>query len=76
MLNYGRRLKQGVGNYHEVLDEKDQRIIESFFESGPLRLLVASKATTWSLPVARCIVILMDVPFYEGKAHHYITIQS
>ena len=69
MPNYGRRPKQGIGNYHEAHDE---RIIQRLFESGAIRLLVASKATTWSLPVASYVVISMGVQFYKSKEHRYI----
>ena len=68
----GRRLKHGIRNYHEAPDEQDKRIIQRLFESGVIRLLVVSKATTWSLPVASYMVIIMGVQFYEGKEHRYI----
>ncbi|KAG7088489.1 hypothetical protein E1B28_012477 [Marasmius oreades] len=65
-------LKHGVGYYHEALDAQDKRIVQRLFESGAVQVLVASKDTAWSLPVASYMVILMGVQYYEGKEHRYI----
>ncbi|KIJ93294.1 hypothetical protein K443DRAFT_112249 [Laccaria amethystina LaAM-08-1] len=65
-------LKHGIGYYHEALDKQDKRIVQRLFESGAIQLLVASKDTAWSLPVASHMVIIMGVQFYEGKEHRYI----
>ncbi|EDR01243.1 uncharacterized protein LACBIDRAFT_240054 [Laccaria bicolor S238N-H82] len=65
-------LKHGIGYYHEALDKQDKRIVQRLFESGAIQLLVASKDTAWSLPVASYMVIIMGVQFYEGKEHRYI----
>ncbi|KIM35850.1 hypothetical protein M413DRAFT_449581 [Hebeloma cylindrosporum] len=65
-------LKHGIGYYHEALDKQDKRIVQRLFESGAIQVLVASKDTAWSLPVASHMVIIMGVQFYEGKEHRYI----
>ncbi|TFK32698.1 Sec63 Brl domain-containing protein [Crucibulum laeve] len=65
-------LKHGIGYYHEALDKQDKRIVQRLFESGAIQVLVASKDTAWSLPVASYMVIIMGVQFYEGKEHRYI----
>ncbi|KAG5640834.1 hypothetical protein DXG03_006882 [Asterophora parasitica] len=65
-------LKHGIGYFHEALDKQDTRIVQRLFESGAIQVLVASKDTTWSLPVASYMVIIMGVQFYEGKEHRYI----
>ncbi|KXN91384.1 hypothetical protein AN958_00907 [Leucoagaricus sp. SymC.cos] len=65
-------LKLGVGFYHEALDKQDKRIVQRLFESGAIQVLVASKDTAWSLPVASHMVIIMGVQSYEGKEHRYI----
>ncbi|KAJ8517086.1 hypothetical protein ONZ45_g5700 [Pleurotus djamor] len=65
-------LKHGIGYYHEALDKQDKRIVERLFQSGAIQVLVASKDTAWSLPVASYMVIIMGVQFYEGKEHRYI----
>ncbi|EGO30085.1 putative RNA helicase [Serpula lacrymans var. lacrymans S7.9] len=64
-------LKHGVGYYHEALDKQDKRIVERLFQSGAIQVLVASKDTAWSLPVASYMVIIMGVQYYEGKEHRY-----
>ena len=65
-------LKHGIGYYHKALDKQDKCIIQRLFKSGAIQLLVASKDTAWSLPVASYMVIIMGVQFYEDKEHHYI----
>ncbi|KAF8156619.1 Sec63 Brl domain-containing protein [Crassisporium funariophilum] len=65
-------LKHGIGYYHEALDKQDKRIVQRLFESGAIQVLVASKDTAWSFPVASYMVIIMGVQFYEGKEHRYI----
>ncbi|KNZ72229.1 U5 small nuclear ribonucleoprotein 200 kDa helicase [Termitomyces sp. J132] len=65
-------LKHGIGYFHEALDKQDKRIVQRLFDSGAIQVLVASKDTAWSLPVASYMVIIMGVQFYEGKEHRYI----
>ncbi|KAG1730314.1 putative RNA helicase, partial [Suillus lakei] len=65
-------LKHGIGYYHEALDKKDRSIVGRLFESGAIQVLVASKDTAWSLPVASYMVIIMGVQYYEGKEHRYV----
>lgn len=65
-------LKHGIGYFHEALDPQDKRIVQRLFESGAIQVLVASKDTVWSLPVAAYMVIIMGVQYYEGKEHRYI----
>ncbi|OAX40546.1 Sec63-domain-containing protein [Rhizopogon vinicolor AM-OR11-026] len=65
-------LKHGIGYYHEALDKQDKRIVERLFQSGAIQVLVASKDTAWSLPVASYMVIIMGVQYYEGKEHRYV----
>ncbi|KAI9462917.1 Sec63-domain-containing protein [Lactarius psammicola] len=65
-------LKHGIGQYHEALSKQDKRIVERLFQSGAIQVLIASKDTAWSLPVASYLVIVMGVQSYEGKEHRYI----
>ncbi|KAF7968038.1 hypothetical protein HWV62_32144 [Athelia sp. TMB] len=65
-------LKHGIGYYHEALDKQDKRIVERLFQSGAIQVLIASKDTAWSLPVASYLVIIMGVQYYEGKEHRYV----
>ncbi|KAL1662116.1 Sec63 Brl domain-containing protein [Schizophyllum commune] len=65
-------MKHGIGYYHEALSKQDKRIVQRIFESGAIQVLVASKDTAWSLPVASYMVIIMGVQYYEGKEHRYL----
>ncbi|KAN0134228.1 Sec63 Brl domain containing protein [Lactarius tabidus] len=65
-------LKHGIGLYHEALSKQDKRIVERLFQSGAIQVLIASKDTAWSLPVASYLVIVMGVQTYEGKEHRYV----
>ncbi|KAJ7709781.1 Sec63 Brl domain-containing protein [Mycena rosella] len=65
-------LKHGIGYYHEALSKQDKRIVQRLFESGAIQVLVASRDTAWSLPVASYMVIIMGVQSYEGREHRYI----
>ncbi|KIJ63099.1 hypothetical protein HYDPIDRAFT_29788 [Hydnomerulius pinastri MD-312] len=65
-------LRHGIGYYHEALDKQDKRIVERLFQSGAIQVLVASKDTAWSLPVASYMVIIMGVQYFEGKEHRYV----
>ncbi|EMD34630.1 hypothetical protein CERSUDRAFT_116803 [Gelatoporia subvermispora B] len=65
-------LKHGIGYYHEALNKQDKRIVERLFQSGAIQVLIASKDTAWSLPVASYMVIIMGVQHYEGKEHRYV----
>ncbi|KAF7294831.1 putative ATP dependent RNA helicase [Mycena indigotica] len=65
-------LKHGIGYYHEALTKQDKRIMQRLFEAGAIQVLVASRDTAWSLPVASYLVIIMGVQSYEGREHRYI----
>ncbi|EAU82983.1 DNA polymerase theta/eta [Coprinopsis cinerea okayama7 len=65
-------LKHGIGYFHEALHKQDKRIVQRLFESGAIQVLIASKDTAWSLPVASYMVIIMGVQYYEGKEHRYV----
>ncbi|KAI0302834.1 Sec63-domain-containing protein [Multifurca ochricompacta] len=65
-------LKHGIGVYHEALSKQDKRVVERLFHSGAIQVLIASKDTAWSLPIASYLVIIMGVQSYEGKEHRYV----
>ncbi|RSH79448.1 DEIH-box ATPase [Apiotrichum porosum] len=65
-------LKYGIGYYHEALSKVDKRIVTALFESGAIKVLVASKDTAWSLPVASYMVIIMGVQSFDGQEHRYV----
>ncbi|TFK21393.1 Sec63-domain-containing protein [Coprinopsis marcescibilis] len=64
-------LSRGIGYYHEALSKQDKRIVQRLFESGAIQVLVASKGTAWSLPVASYMVIIMGVQYYETRKDFY-----
>lgn len=45
--------------------------MERLFRSGAIQVLVASKDTAWSIPMASYMVIVMGVQFYENKEHQH-----
>ncbi|KAH9965547.1 putative RNA helicase [Lactifluus volemus] len=55
-----------------ALSKQDRRIVERLFQSGAIQVLIASKDSAWSLPVASYLVIIMGVQSYEGKEHRYV----
>ncbi|KAF8507301.1 putative RNA helicase [Hysterangium stoloniferum] len=65
-------LRHGIGYYHEAMSKQDKRIVERLFESGAIQVVIASRDTAWSLPVACYMVIIMGVQYFEGKEHRYI----
>ncbi|KIJ55099.1 hypothetical protein M422DRAFT_219656 [Sphaerobolus stellatus SS14] len=65
-------LRHGIGYYHEAMSKQDKRIVQRLFESGAIQVLVASRETAWSLPVACYMVIIMGVQYFEGKEHRYV----
>ncbi|KAF9003722.1 Sec63-domain-containing protein [Hymenopellis radicata] len=65
-------LSKGIAYFHEAMDRQDRRIVQRLFESGAVQVLIASKDTAWSLPVASYMVVIMGVQYYEGKEHRYV----
>ncbi|KAF8328166.1 Sec63-domain-containing protein [Cantharellus anzutake] len=65
-------LKHGIAYYHEAMDPQDSRIVERLFQSGAVQVLVASRETSWSLPLYSYMVVIMGVQFFEGKEHRYV----
>jgi hypothetical protein len=48
------------------------RYVSCLTLSRPISTYLLMQDTTWSLPVARHMVIIMGVQYYEGKEHRYI----
>lgn len=65
-------LRYGIGYYHEALSKKDKRIVTGLFDTGAIKVLVASKDTAWSLPVSSYMVIIMGVQYFDGQEHRYV----
>ena len=71
---FRRRLKRGIRNYHEALDEQDKRIFQRLFESGAIRLRMRRRPRLGSLLLTSYMVIIMAVQLYARKEHRYIDI--
>nr|ODN85918.1 pre-mRNA-splicing helicase BRR2 [Cryptococcus depauperatus CBS 7841] len=65
-------LRYGIGYYHEALSKKDQKIVSILFDLGAITVLVASKDSSWSLPVTSYMVIIMGVQYFDGQEHRYV----
>jgi pre-mRNA-splicing helicase BRR2 len=65
-------LKYGIGFFHEALSKVDKKIVTALFESGAIKVLIASKDTAWSLPVSAYMVIIMGVQYFDGQEHRYV----
>ncbi|RPB01060.1 Sec63-domain-containing protein [Choiromyces venosus 120613-1] len=65
-------LSHGIGYYHEALSKNDKRIAESLFESGAIKVLLASRDVAWELNTTAHMVIVMGTQFFEGREHRYI----
>ncbi|KAK0452573.1 hypothetical protein EV421DRAFT_912382 [Armillaria borealis] len=64
----GKQCRLNVDNLlvHCATDKQDKQTVRRLFESGVVQVLVASKDTAWSFPVASYMVINMGVQYYEG----------
>ncbi|WFD33124.1 RNA helicase [Malassezia sp. CBS 17886] len=65
-------LAHGVAFYHEGLSRGDRRIVERLFDARAIQLIVASRESVWSLPVAAHLVLLLSLQTYEGREHRYV----
>ncbi|KAL7274426.1 Pre-mRNA-splicing helicase BRR2 [Rhizina undulata] len=65
-------LSHGIGYYHEALSKSDKRIVEGLFESGAVKVLLASRDVAWELNSTAHMVIVMGTQFFEGREHRYI----
>jgi len=65
-------LSHGIGYYHEALGKNDKRIVESLFEGGAFKVLLASRDVAWELNTTAHMVIVMGTQFFEGREHRYI----
>ncbi|CAZ85685.1 unnamed protein product [Tuber melanosporum] len=50
-------LSHGIGYYHEALSKNDKRIVESLFEGGAIKVLLASRDVAWELKATAHMVI-------------------
>lgn len=65
-------LSHGIGYFHEAMSKIDKRIVEGLFESGAIKVLLASRDVTWELNATAHLVVVMGTQFFEGREHRYI----
>ena len=65
-------LSHGIGYYHEALSKSDKRIVGNLYESGAIKVLLASRDVAWELDTTAHMVIVMGTQFFEGREHRYI----
>jgi pre-mRNA-splicing helicase BRR2 len=64
-------LAMGVGLYYSSMVAGDRKLVETLFDAGMIRLLIASIDTCWYCPPAE-LVVIMGTQFYEGREHRYL----
>ncbi|KAG2231539.1 Sec63 Brl domain-containing protein [Thamnidium elegans] len=64
-------LHHGIGFYHEALSKSDKKIVEQLYESGAIKIIIASRDTCWALPLHSHMVVVMGTQYFEGKEHRY-----
>ncbi|KAI8851535.1 Sec63 Brl domain-containing protein [Chytridium lagenaria] len=64
-------VEHGVAFYHEALSKSDKRIVERLYSAGAIQVVVASRETCWSIPMAAHLVIVMGTQQFLGKEHRY-----
>ncbi|GAN05971.1 pre-mRNA splicing factor [Mucor ambiguus] len=64
-------LQHGIGFYHEALSKQDKKIVEQLYETGAIRVIIASRDTCWGLTLHSHMVVIMGTQYFEGKEHRY-----
>ena len=56
-------LSHGIAVFHEGLRPEEQRLALDLFNSGAVRILIASREACWTLPVRASLVIVMSAQY-------------
>ncbi|KAI8977390.1 Sec63 Brl domain-containing protein [Mycotypha africana] len=64
-------LQHGIGFYHEALSKQDKLIVEQLYETGAIKVIIASRDTCWGIRMHSYMVIVMGTQYFEGKEHRY-----
>jgi len=64
-------LQHGIGFYHEALSKQDKKVVEQLYETGAIKVVIASRDTCWALPLHSHMVVVMGTQYFEGKEHRY-----
>lgn len=69
--NLSECLPLGIGLYYPSMAPGDKKLVETLYEAGAIRVLIASIETCWYCP-AGDLVVVMGTQFYEGREHRYL----
>lgn len=61
--NLAEALTHGIAVFHEGLRPDEQRLALDLFNSGAVRILIASREACWTLPVRASLVIVMSAQY-------------
>lgn len=64
-------LESGIGYLYPYMDKSDRLIVERLFTRGAIQVVLATRDTCWSGPLAK-LVIVMGTQIYEGQEHRYV----
>ncbi|EPX74852.1 U5 snRNP complex subunit Brr2 [Schizosaccharomyces octosporus yFS286] len=65
-------LRHGIAFVSEITSSHDKDIIETMFNHGLMKVLIATHDVIYSLNVKSNVVIVMGTQQYDGKEHRYI----
>lgn len=64
-------LENGIGYLYPYMDKSDRLIVERLFTKGAIQVVLATRNTCWSGPLAK-LVVIMGTQIYEGQEHRYV----
>lgn len=64
-------LENGIGFLYPYMAKSDRLIVERLFSRGAIQVVLATRDTCWSGPLAK-LVVVMGTQIYEGQEHRYV----
>lgn len=64
-------LENGIGLLYPSMVKSDRLIVERLFSRSAIQVILATRETCWSGPVAK-LVVVMGTQIYEGQEHRYV----
>ena len=64
-------LSHGIGYLYMSMNPTDERIVKFLFEKNYIKVLLSTRDTCWTAPMAR-LAVVMGTQLYEGVEHRYI----
>ncbi|KAG8218769.1 Sec63-domain-containing protein [Butyriboletus roseoflavus] len=59
-------VSRGVGVFHYGISKSDRKLVLELFAMGIIRLLIAPREASWSLPVRADVVVTMGTQYIQG----------